>query len=115
MKHFGLMAAKPIHWLLATEHEVKRRIEEFAADRGNSVLEVVGPPSAEELIARRVNPKKALELPMIRLHLRMVKHHLTGEAGIEVKCSDAHMDMIVQWARQAETRKALAREVVPAH
>jgi hypothetical protein len=114
VKHFGLMAEKPIHWLLSTELEVKRRIEEFAADQGKPVLEVVGPPSAEEIIARRINPKKALELPMIRLHLRKVKHHLTGEQGIEVKCSDAHMDLIVQWARQAEMRKALAREVVPA-
>lgn len=114
MKHFGLMAAKPIHWLLACENEVRRHIEAFAADRGRPVLDVAGPPSAEEIIACRINPRKAVELPTIRLHLRKVKHHLTGEDGIEVKCSDADMDMIVMWARQAKARTALAAQVMPA-
>lgn len=114
MKHFGLMAAKPIHWLLARENEVRSRIEAFAADRGHPVLDVAGPPSAGELIARRVNPRKPVELPMIRLHLRKVKHHLTGERGIEVKCSDVDMDMIAQWARQAGMRTALAANGMPA-
>lgn len=115
MKQFGLMAAKPIHWLLARENEVRSRVEAFAADRGHPVLDVAGPPSAEEIIACRLNPRKQVELPMIRLHLRKVKHHLTGEAGIEVKCSDGDMDLIVMWARQAGMRSALAANVMPAH
>jgi hypothetical protein len=115
MKQFALAAEKPIHWLLACENEVRWHIEAFAADRGYPVLDVAMPPSAEEIIAKRLNPRKRIELPMVRLHLRKVKHHLTGEAGIEVKCSDAHMDLIVKCARQAEMRKALAADVQPTH
>jgi hypothetical protein len=115
VKYFGLMAPRPIHWLLSEELEVKKAVEAFAADAGTSVVDVAGPPSAEEIIAQRVNPRKAIELPTVRLHLNKVKHHLTGEAGIEVKCSDGDMDLIVQWARQAEMRKALAANVMPAH
>jgi hypothetical protein len=114
MKNFGLLAAKPIHWLLSVESEVKRAIEAFAADMAPSVLDVAGPPSAEEIIACRANPRKRVELPTIRLHLNKVKHHLTGEPGIEVKCSDGDMDLVVMWARQAEARKALAASVMPA-
>lgn len=113
MKRFGLLAAKPIHWLLSKEADVKRAVEAFAADMAPSVVDVAGPPSAEEIIACRVNPRKRIELPTIRLHLNKVKHHLTGEPGIEVKCSDGDMDMIVMWARQAQARTALAASVMP--
>ncbi len=115
MQHFGLMAPRPIHWLLSEELEVKKAVEAFAAGSGKSIVDVAGPPSAEEIIARRVNPRKPIELPTVRLHLNKVKHHLTGEQGIEVKCSDAHMDLIIQWARQTQARKMLAASVTPAH
>lgn len=114
MKHFGLMAQRPIYWLLSTELEVKKAIEAFAAGMGTSVVDVAGPPSAEAIIAKRINPRKRIELPTIRLHLNKVKHHLTGEQGIEVKCSDADMKEIAMWAREARIRKALAASVMPA-
>lgn len=113
MQHFGLMAQRPIHWLLAAELEVKQAIEAFAADRGVPVVDVAGPPSAQEIIACRKNPRRRPHLPTVRLHLRKVKHHVTGEPGIEVKCSDGDMDLIVQWARQTQARKALAASVMP--
>lgn len=114
MKHFGLLAAKPIHWLLAKEIDVKRAIEAFAADQGFPMVDIAGPPSAEEIIACRKNPRRRMHLPTIRLHLRKVNHHLTGEAGIEVKCSDGDMELIVMWARQAALRTALAANALPA-
>lgn len=108
MQSFGLMAQRPIHWLLANELDVKRHVQAFAADRATATFSVAGPPPVEEMIRARNNPCKPIELPMVKLHLRKVKHHLTGEPGIEVKCSDADMDKIVQWARQSVLRKALA-------
>lgn len=111
--NYGLLAARPIHWLLAKEPDIKRQIEAFAADAAPAMVDVAGPPSVEEMLAIRAMRKRDIRLPTIRLHLKKIRHHLTGDPGIEVKCSDADMDMIVKWARQAEARRALAANPSP--
>lgn len=111
-RSFGLMAAMPIHWLLTRERDVRLRVEAFAADQAAPIIDVAGPPSVEEMLKARAHPRRPVHLPTIRLHLRKVRHHLTGAPGIEVKCSDADMDLIVAWARQSRARAALAADPV---
>jgi hypothetical protein len=105
---YALVSNPPIRWLIGREPDLKAYIQAFARDEApRDFLDVAGPPDIDELARCRANPKRKPLLPLIRLTMRKVRHHLTGEHGIEVKCSDDDCDKIVSWHEQARHRAAL--------
>lgn len=109
VKHFGLSCAAPVKWLIGREPDLHRAIQAFAEDRADrDVIKFAGPPSDEDMLKIRENANFNAILPTVTFTLRKVTHHLTGEQGIEVKCSDADLAEIVRWHRQARMNFALA-------
>lgn len=106
--NFGLFTIPPIRWLLSVEPAVKQAVADFLAEKreGNTV-EVVGPPSLENMMDVNSGAAKRHELPVVCLKLKKMKHHLTGEDGIEVSCSDLDRELIVKWHNQAKLRSAM--------
>lgn len=90
-----------VRWLLDTEIDVKRRVAAFASDQASDTIEVAGPPTDADLAQYAKNESRRVGLPCIRLMLRMVKHHLTGEPGIRVDCSDDHIQELARWRWRA--------------
>jgi hypothetical protein len=107
---YGLQTVAPIRWLLESEPNVHKAVVAFLADQGEDNIAVAGPPSAAQILSltRKDNRHEKLELPLVVLRLRKVAHHLTGEPGVEIKCSDREIDEIVRWKREAQIRKAVA-------
>lgn len=106
----GLLAHPSVRWLVSSEPDLHARVVAFIQGRGDGQIDVAGPPSATEIIDRQRHPNRELLLPKVTLRLRMVKHSATCELGVEIKCSDEEIDEIVQWARQAKLRTALAAQ-----
>lgn len=103
----GLLAPSPVQWLIINEPDVKQRIEKFIIGQAEPTLEVAGPPSAEDFIRYKDNPGGPITLPCVRLRLKMFKHHLTGDRGVEVTCSDDDLREIADWQRAARIKGAL--------
>lgn len=106
--NYGLSAAPAVKWLIGAEPDLHNRIKEFIAGQCASPIEVAGPPSAADMLFAHKRRNAEIKLPVVRLHLKMVSHHLTGQPGVEVRCTDAEIDEIARWAREAQLRTALA-------
>jgi hypothetical protein len=94
---YGLMAAPAIFWLVAKEREVWQQVIAFITDCGGDKFDVAGPPTIEAVLRHKAYPREGLELPVVRLHMKKVRHHLTGQPMVEMKCNDAHLHDIESW------------------
>lgn len=109
MPGVGLLAPKPIVWLLKTDKEVKAAVQRFVDGRSNgNVVDVAGPPDIVDLMRARAQGRKNIDLPTIRLNLKRTRHHLTGVPCVEITCAEAHMDMLIAWSRQSQARAQFA-------
>jgi hypothetical protein len=111
MKTFGLMAALPVHLFLDRERHVRWAVEAFADDRGPDHVVVAGPPTRAEIEAHKLIRRGSIMLPVVRLNFRMVTRHLTHERGIEVTCSDADLEKLIDWQRQYDAKHKYKRIV----
>jgi hypothetical protein len=108
-QNFGLSAPPLVQWLLNSELDVKNAVRAFIEGHGKAVITVAGPPREEDIPRYRANPYADVYLPTVTLCMRMVKHHLTGEPGVEVKTlNEAGLAELAMWRRQAMTRRARA-------
>lgn len=106
---FGLSAPPLVQWLLNTEPDVKNAVRAFIEGRGEAVIPVAGPLRDEDVYRFRQNHFAPVALPTITLVMRMVKHHLTGADGVEVKTlHDSDLNELALWHRQSLTRRARA-------
>lgn len=112
---FGLLAAPVVRAWLDQEAGIRQEIVDFFNDERAGlhpdILDVAGPPDLMDAIkakaARRPEP---IMLPVVRMHLRKVRHHLTGEPGVEVKVSDIDLDRLATWLRHRALRQALTQK-----
>jgi len=109
---FGLSAAPVVKAFLNNEAGIRQEIIDFFNDeRGGlhpDVLDVAGPPDLMEAIrAKTARRSEPVRLPIVRMHLRKIRHHLTGEQGVEVKVADADLDCLAEWLRHPALRYAL--------
>jgi len=107
-QHFGLSCARPVRWLIGAEPAVYAAIASFIEGKGEPLIEVAGPPTVTELADKLKHRNRRPQLPVVRLILKKVTHHLTGEHGIEVKCSDLELEEITRWAREKHLRTLIA-------
>lgn len=97
MNTYGLLAPQAVFWLVAKEREVWERMIAFIGDAAPSEMTVVGPATIAQTVAYKSNPKGGIMLPTVKLKMRKIKHHLTGQPMIEMTCSDAHLEDITSW------------------
>ena len=96
--HCGLAAAKPVKWLLDTNPMLQREVRMFILGRRDTdFFDVALPPTWAQRLMARVNPKAPVELPVARLFMKMTE--ILGDRHVEVTCSDADMDKIVDAAK----------------
>jgi len=106
---FGLSAPPLVQWLLNSEPDVKSAVRAFIEGKGEPIIQVAGPLRDQDVYRFRQNHFAPVALPTITLVMRMVKHHLTGEAGVEVKTlKDSDIGELALWYRKAMARRALA-------
>lgn len=92
---YAVYAAPPIQALMAREPDIVRYVSAFCSDEAPTpYVDVVGPPTQEDIINRH--------LPMIRLHMRKYRHHLTDEPTVEVACTDEDHRALARWNLIAE-------------
>src|SRR5690242_14799339 len=104
----GLLAPKPVEWLLRSERDVKKQVESFILGLAEPVVDVAGPPDDSEIIKlKERGPDGPIPLPCVRLNLKMTKHHLTGQRCVSVTCSDSDLHTIADWQRRDSIRRAL--------
>jgi hypothetical protein len=103
----GLLAHGPVIWLITSEPDVRKKIEQFILGLSEPHLDVAGPPTDADAIKYHDNPGGAVTLPCVRLNLEMTKHHLTGQRAVKVTCSDSDLEEIKSWQRKAEITAAL--------
>lgn len=104
---YGLSAPPLVQWLLQSEPDVKRAVQDFIQDAGPAAFQVAGPLRDNEVYRFRQNQHAPVALPTITLIMRKVKHHLTGQPGVEVKTArDEDLDELAIWHRQAGARRA---------
>lgn len=107
VKNYGLSCPPPIRWLMESEKDVFDAVKKFIAGMAKSnVIDVAGPPSFSDILEFYDKRGQTVPLPCVRLNLKMVKHHLTGEPGVEVTCSDADLIEIAKWHRLARMKPA---------
>jgi hypothetical protein len=115
----GLLAAAPVKWLLDNEPEVRRAVGLFTLGKfDQDYVDVALPPSWLEIMRARTNRKHKIELPCVRLKLKMVHDHISGIPHVLVTCSDAEMEEIVDMARAVEAKQretALKAEIANTH
>lgn len=109
---FGLSAAPVVKAFLNNEAGIRQEIIDFFNDErvGSrpDILDVAGPPDLKDAIrAKTTRFGEPILLPVVRMHLRKIRHHLTGALGVEVKCSDADLDRLADWLRHPALRYAL--------
>ena len=100
---FGLVSAPAVRWLIGEEKQVYDRvIAFFMGDADTDIVEVVGPPSEEDLAkARKAGHGDSVPMPVIRLQMKLAENQKTGEHGVAVTCSDRDMLEIERWERLA--------------
>lgn len=108
MPHYGLSAPAAICAFLSREPRLRQEIEAFIVNGEPRVLDIAGPPEGKDMVDYRENLRKGLWLPVVRLYLGMVRHHLTGELGVEIRCTDEHLHRIIDWMRSARLRRAIS-------
>lgn len=103
----GLFAHADVRWLLDNELDVKRAVAAFTRDQANvDFVDVAGPPTIADLVKYRRNESKSVGLPLVRLQLRMVRHHLTGAPGVRIICTERELDEIGRWRVAAALKGA---------
>lgn len=106
---YSLYMPVALQAMVSREPDVMKHVQAFANDEADDVIEVAGPPLPQEL-ARARKFDQTVPLPCVTLHLRKVKHHLTGHKMIEIACSDDDLVEVERWnmvARQ-RVRKTIA-------
>jgi hypothetical protein len=100
--NIGLAAPAAVQWLLRSESDVYDAVRAFITGRlDRNVIDVAGPPTGRDLALYYERKGQVVPLPCVRLHCRMVRHHLTGAPGVEVTCSDRDLEEIKRWNREA--------------
>lgn len=106
--NYGLLADAVVKWLLDRENEVRAKIVEWIrSDAGTGMVDVAGPPTAQELIRFRERKDK-LNLPTIRLHLERTTERQTETPAVKVTVSDPDREEILRWHRETRMRRAIA-------
>lgn len=104
----GFIAARPVKWLVLKEPEVMKVVAAFNRDQTNTnYIDVAGPPRLEDVLKYRANPKLGIELPLVRLTMRVTVQPMYGRV-VEVTCSDRDMEEIGGWYK-AEREKQKAK------
>lgn len=97
--NFGLAAAPPVRWLISFDSGVHDAVCAFIAGAGREEIDVAGPPTEQDMTLYMHKRAQTVPLPCVRLKMKMARHHLTGEPGVEVTCSDADLEEIKRWYR----------------
>lgn len=108
----GALACAPaVRWLIDGEPALREQIHQYLLGvNDHSTIPFALPAPAEEFAKHRRNRDSyKLIFPQVILKLKRVKHHLTGEVGVEVTCSDFDYDAIVRMAREAELCKQISK------
>lgn len=112
MAGVGLIAADPVVWLLTEELDVKRAVGAFVhghADR--DYVDVAGPPDDDVILKLHAQGNDGgVPLPTVRLRMKLVDHHLSGQRAVHVGCSDADLMTIADWRRRDAIKRALAKK-----
>jgi hypothetical protein len=99
--NFGLAAPAPVRWLISFDSGVHDAVRSFIAGIGREEIDVAGPPSEQDMALYMHKRAQTVPLPCVRLKLKMARHHLTDEPGVEVTCSDTDLEEIKRWYRRA--------------
>lgn len=96
-----------MRWLLQNESEVLAAVVEFINHRlERNYIDVAGPPPQSDVDLFLLKKAQVVPLPTVRLNLRFVRGNLTGDLGVEVTCSDAHLEEIGRWQVEKLIRQA---------
>ncbi len=100
---FGLAAPAAVRWLIGEEKQIYDRVIAFYMGHVDTeIVEVVGPPTAEEAAeVKRRGHGDTVPLPIIRLRMRLAENHKTGEHGVEVTCNEKDLAEVERWERLA--------------
>lgn len=99
--NYGLAAAAPVRWLISFDSGVHDAVRAFIAGIGREEIDVAGLPTDEDLKLYLDKRGQTVPLPCVRLRMKMARHHLTSEPGVEVTCSDRDLEEIKRWYRCA--------------
>ncbi len=99
MTTYALAAPMPVRWLISSDNAVRNAVRGFIAGMGREVLEVAGPPTDADIALYLHKRAQTVPLPCVRLKMKMARHHLTGEPGVEVTCSERDLAEIKRWHR----------------
>lgn len=95
--NYGLAAALPVRWLISFDSGVHDAVLAFVAGMGNEEIDVAGPPGEGDMALYMLKRGQTVPLPCVRLRMKMARHHLTEEPGVEVTCSDRDLEEIRRW------------------
>lgn len=103
MIQFGLASHSAVRWLIGSEKQIYDRVIAFYMGHADTdVVEVAGPPTDADLEAvRKRGHNDTVPLPVVRLIMKLGENMVTGEHGVEVKCSDADLEEIKRWELKA--------------
>lgn len=94
----GLLAARPVRWLLGNEPDVREAVRKFIIGETNTdYIDVATPPDWAEQMMARLNPRRPIMLPLVRLRMKMVER-IDGWF-CEVTTSDREMEVLVAMER----------------
>lgn len=99
--NYGLAAAAPVRWLISFDSGVYDAVRAFIAGMGRDQVDVAGPPTQQDMALYMHKRGQTVPLPCVRLKMKHAMHHLTGEPGVEVTCSDRDLEEIKRWYRDA--------------
>ncbi len=97
--NYGLAAAPPVRWLISFDSGVHNAVRAFIAGMGREEIDVAGPPNDGDIALYMHKRAQTVPLPCVRLKMKMARHSLTDEAGVEVTCSDRDLEEIKRWYR----------------
>ena len=91
-----------MRWLISSDSGVHEAVRKFIVGMCNEgTQDVAGPPSEQDMALYMHKRAQTVPLPCVRLKLKMARHHLTSEPGVEVTCSDTDLEEIKRWYRVA--------------
>ena len=98
----ALGAPPAVHWLLSQEPFLRQRMQEYLWGlNGHHVIPFTLPATYDEFMKhRRSRDNYKLMFPQIILRLRRVKNSETGQADLEVTCSDDDIEAIARYRRE---------------
>jgi hypothetical protein len=99
---FGLASHAAVRWLIASERAIYDKVIDFyMGNTDTDIVEVAGPPTDQDIALYAHKRAQTVPLPLVRLQMKLAVHHLTGEKGVEVRCSDRDLAEIERWQRKA--------------